>query len=138
VRAGVFAWIAWFSLCILAAPGAASDASPPGVPEFTGLVVDETGALTQDEIFPGRTTGRASGMRWSYALFGLAALVALPFALLAFYLAIGGEDIRTQLTQAAAAGGTIAALIALAGRLGLIAAVKNGLGGRFGGGAGRG
>jgi hypothetical protein len=73
-------------------------------------------------------------MRWSFALFGLAALVALPFALLAFYLAIGGEDMRTQLTQAAAGGGTIAALLALAGRLCLIAAVKIGLGGRFGGG----
>jgi hypothetical protein len=86
-----------------------------------------------------RATGGASRMRWSFALFGLAALVALPFALLAFYLAIGGEDMRTQLTQAAAGGGTIAALLALAGRLGLIAAVKIGLGGRFGGGgAGRG
>ena len=78
------------------------------------------------------------GRRGSKWLFGIAFLIALPFALLALILAIGGEDARTQLIQAAAGGGTLAGILALAARIGLIAAVKVGLGGRFGGGgAGR-
>jgi hypothetical protein len=53
-------------------------------------------------------------------------------------LAAGGEDFHTQLVQAAAGSGSIAAVLALAARVGLIAAVRIGLGGRFGGGgAGR-
>ena len=80
----------------------------------------------------------AGGRRWSLWLFGLAFVVALPFALLALILAVGGEDAKTQLIQAAAGGGTLAGLLALAARVGLIAAVKVGLGGAFGGGgAGR-
>jgi uncharacterized protein len=80
----------------------------------------------------------AGGRRWSLWLFGLAIAVAAPFALLALFLAVGGEEARTQLIQAAAGGGTLAGLIALAARIGLIAAVKVGLGGAFGGGgAGR-
>jgi hypothetical protein len=78
------------------------------------------------------------GKRASVWLFGLAILVAAPFALLALFLAVGGEDARTQLVQAAAGGGTLAGILALAARVGLIAAVKVGLGGLFGGGgAGR-
>jgi len=77
-------------------------------------------------------------IRWSLWFFGLALLVALPFGVLALFLAMGGEDFETQLTQAAAGGGSIAGILALAARYGLFAAVKIGLGGRFGGGgAGR-
>lgn len=84
-------------------------------------------------------SAQAGVIRWSLWCFALAILVALPFALLALVLAVGGEDARTQLTQAAAGGGTIAGILALAARYGLFAAVKVGLGGRFGGGgAGRG
>ena len=80
----------------------------------------------------------SGGRRWSLWLFGLAALVALPFAVFALILAVGGEDLTTQLVQGAAGGGTIAGILALAARLGLIAAIKVGLGGAFGGGgAGR-
>ena len=75
-----------------------------------------------------------SETRWSRWCFGLALLVALPFGLLALVLAAGGDDLQTQLAQAAAGGGSIAGALALAARYGLFAAVKIGLGGRFGGG----
>ncbi|MGZ5124620.1 MAG: TPM domain-containing protein [Burkholderiales bacterium] len=83
---------------------------------------------------------RAAGSRTRCSLwfFGLALLLALPFGLLALLLAAGGEDFHTRLVQAAAGSGSIAAVLALAARVGLFAAVKIGLGGRFGGGgAGR-
>jgi hypothetical protein len=84
-------------------------------------------------------SAQAGGIRWSLWFFGLALLVALPFGLLALVLAVVGEDFQTSLTQAAAGGGSIAGVLALAARYGLLAAVKVGLGGRFGGGgAGRG
>jgi hypothetical protein len=74
--------------------------------------------------------------RWC---FGLALVVTLPLGLLALVLAVVGEDFQTQLLQAAAGGGSIAGVLALAARYGLFAAVRIGLGGRFGGGgAGRG
>jgi len=80
----------------------------------------------------------AGEIRWSLWCFGLALVFALPFAGLALFLAIGGEDLQTQLAQGAAGGGSIAGIVALAARYGLFAAVKIGLGGRFGGGgAGR-
>ncbi len=80
--------------------------------------------------------GRA---RWSRWCFGLALLVALPFGLLALVLAVVGDDLQTQLALAVAGGGSIAGALSLAARFGLFAAVKIGLGGRFGGGgAGRG
>jgi energy-converting hydrogenase Eha subunit G len=80
----------------------------------------------------------AGGMRWSLWLYGLAMLMVLPFAFVALIMSIGGEELRIQIMQAAAGGGSIAGMFALAARLGLIAAVKIGLGGRFGGGgAGR-
>ncbi|MGZ5095205.1 MAG: hypothetical protein ACXWIP_28335, partial [Burkholderiales bacterium] len=76
--------------------------------------------------------------RCSLWFFGLALLLALPFGLLALLLAAGGEDFHTRLVQAAAGSGSITAVLALAARVGLFAAVKVGLGGRFGGGgAGR-
>jgi len=77
--------------------------------------------------------------RWSRWCFGLALLVALPFGLLALVLAAVGDDLQTQLAQAAAGGGSIAGALAFAAKHGLFAAAKIGLGGRFGGGgAGRG
>jgi uncharacterized protein len=77
-------------------------------------------------------------IRWSLWFFGLALLLALPFGVLALFMAMGGEDFQTQLTQAAAGGGSITGILALAARYGLFAAVRIGLGGRFGGGgAGR-
>jgi uncharacterized protein len=84
--------------------------------------------------------GRATGARrrWSLWCFGLAVLLALPFGVLALLLAVGGEEFHTRLVQAAAGSGSIAAVLTLAARVGLIAAVRIGLGGRFGGGgAGR-
>lgn len=88
-----------------------------------------------------RTRGSAARgeVRWSLWFLGLALLLALPFGVLALFLSIGGEDFQTQLAQAAAGGGSVAGILALAARYGLFAAVQIGLGGRFGGGgAGRG
>jgi uncharacterized protein len=85
-----------------------------------------------------RERARGARKRWSLWFFGLALLLTLPLGVLALLLAAGGEDFHTQLVQAAAGSGSIAAVLALAARVGLIAAVRIGLGGRFGGGgAGR-
>lgn len=81
---------------------------------------------------------RFMGVRLSKVFYGLAVLLALPFALLALFLAAGGEDAQTQLVHLAAGGGSIVAILGFAARVGLIAAVRVGLGGLFGGGgAGR-
>jgi len=86
-----------------------------------------------------RGSAARGGIRWSLWFLGLALLLALPFGVLALFLSIGGDDFQTQLAQAAAGGGSIAGILALAARYGLFAAVQIGLGGRFGGGgAGRG
>ena len=88
-----------------------------------------------------RARGSAAhgNIRWSLWFLGLALLLALPFGVLALFLSIAGDDFQTQLAQAAAGGGSIAGILALAARYGLLAAVQIGLGGRFGGGgAGRG
>jgi hypothetical protein len=86
----------------------------------------------------GRERAVGSGTKWSLWFFGFALLLALPFGVLALLLAAGGEEFHTRLVQAAAGSGSIAAVLALAARVGLIAAVRIGLGGRFGGGgAGR-
>jgi len=78
------------------------------------------------------------GRRISLVFYALAALVALPFGLLALFFSVGGEDATMQVAQLATGGGSIAGIVMLAARVGLIAAVKVGLGGRFGGGgAGR-
>jgi hypothetical protein len=74
------------------------------------------------------------GLRPSQWSFLLAALVTLPFGLVALVFAVGGEDVQTQITQGIAGGGSIAGVLALAARVGLITALKVGLGGRFGGG----
>jgi uncharacterized protein len=76
----------------------------------------------------------AVGRRWSVWFFALAVLLVLPFGLLALILAAGGEDARMRLVQAAAGSGSIAAVLALAAKYGLVAAVRVGLGGLFGGG----
>jgi hypothetical protein len=80
------------------------------------------------------SAGQETGVRWSVWIFGLAFLMAVPFGLLALVLAVGGEDLTTQLTHAAVGGGSIGGALMLAARYGLFAAVKIGLGGRFGGG----
>ena len=59
----------------------------------------------------------------------------LCFGVMALFLAVDGEDFEPQLAQAAAAGGSIAGMSALAARYGLFALVRIGPGGRFGGGA---
>jgi hypothetical protein len=74
------------------------------------------------------------GLLPSQWLFLLAALVTLPFGVVALIFAVGGEDLQTQIAQGVAGGGSIAGVLTLAARLGLIAAIKVGLGGAFGGG----
>jgi uncharacterized protein len=81
----------------------------------------------------------SDGFRTAHWFYGLALLLIVPCGVFALLLAIGGEDLQTQIVQGVAGGGTIAGALALAARLGLIAAVRVGLGGTFGGGgAGRG
>jgi hypothetical protein len=119
----------------------------PFMPHPAGIAFAAAGAVTAcaalglylDSRERTRTdSAQAEGIRWSRWFFGLALLVALPFGLLALVLAAVGEDIQTRLAQAAAGGGSIAGVLSLAARYGLFAAVKIGLGGRFGGGgAGR-
>ena len=119
------------------------------VPHPAGIAFAAAGAVTACAALglylDSRERARASsaeaagGIRWSLWFFGLAFLVALPFGILALVLAVGGEDLQTRLTQAAAGGGSIVGALSLAARYGLFAAVKVGLGGAFGGGgAGRG
>ena len=85
-----------------------------------------------------RSSTARRATRWFVWFLGLALLLALPFGVLALFFAIGGNDLQTQLAQAAAGGGSVVGILALAARYGLFAAVKIGLGGRFGGGgAGR-
>jgi uncharacterized protein len=76
--------------------------------------------------------------RWSLWLVGLALLVILPVALLMLVQAILGEDFQTQLTRAAAGGGSLGAALWWAARHGFFAALKIGLGGKFGGGGAEG
>jgi uncharacterized membrane protein YgcG len=81
---------------------------------------------------------RSEGLRTAHWFFGLALLLIVPLGLVALILAIGGEDLQTRITQGVAGGGSIAAALGLAARYGVIAAVRVGLGGAFGGGgAGR-
>ena len=81
-----------------------------------------------------QSAGSAGGMRASHWVFGLALLIIVPLGLIALILAIGGEDLQTRITQAAVGGGSIGGVLMLAARVGLFAAIKVGLGGRFGGG----
>ena len=104
---------------------------------IAGLVT----ALTAVGLYLGareRLGHRWRGRRLSLVFYGAALFIALPFALLALFLSFGGEDAATQLAQAAAGGGSLAAILGIAARVGLIAVAKVGLGGLFGGGgAGR-
>jgi hypothetical protein len=80
----------------------------------------------------------SDSFRAAHWFYGLALLLIVPCGVFALLLAVGGEDLQTQIVQGVAGGGTIAGALALAARLGLIAAVRVGLGGAFGGGgAGR-
>jgi len=76
----------------------------------------------------------SGGRRWSLWFYGLAFLAALPFMLLALVLSVLGEDLNRRIIQGAAGGGSLTGMLWLAARLGLLAAIKTGLGGRFGGG----
>jgi uncharacterized protein len=111
----------------------------PFVPDPLRLALSAAGLITALVALglyaDGRETARpAPGRRWSAWFFSLAALLALPLGVLALLLAIGGDDFHTRLMQAAAGSGSIAAVVALAAKYGLIAALRVGLGGLFGGG----
>jgi hypothetical protein len=67
-------------------------------------------------------------------LIGLALLLVAPFAGFLLFQAALGENVQARLTEAAAGGGSLAGLLGWALRSGFFAAVKIGLGGRFGGG----
>jgi uncharacterized protein len=110
----------------------------PFVADPAGVALAVAGAVTACAAL-GLYLDSRGRTRWSRWCFGLALVVTLPLGLLALVLAVVGEDLQTQLAQAAAGGGSIAGALLLAARYGLFAAVKIGLGGRFGGGgAGRG
>lgn len=80
----------------------------------------------------------AKGISWSLWLTALALLVVLPFAGLLLVQSALGVDLRTQLAQAAAGGGSLGGLVWWAARQGFFAALSVGLGGRFGGGGAEG
>ena len=118
----------------------------PFRPDPLGIALSAAAAVTASAALglylDSRERARGSAargeIRWSLWCFALAFLLALPFGVLALFLSIAGEDFETQLGQAAAGGGSIAGILALAARYGLFAAARIGLGGRFGGGgAGR-
>ena len=124
-------------ILVVAAVALAPFMPHPGRMAFTAAAV-VTACTALGFYLDSRERARGARRRWSLWCFGLALLLALPFSVLALLLAAGGEDFHTQLVQAAAGSGSIAAVLALAARVGLIAAVRIGLGGRFGGGgAGR-
>ena len=103
---------------------------------FTALVA---AALYLDSRERTRSPTHEGKSRYSLWLIGLAIAIAVPFGLLVLVQAALGGDLRTQLTHAAAGGGTIGGVLMWAARLGFFTAVNIGLGGRFGGGgAGRG
>ena len=52
------AWISWLIVCVLAAAGFASAATPSAVPEATSLLVDQAAALTESERAAGRNARR--------------------------------------------------------------------------------
>lgn len=120
----------------------------PFIPHPAGMAFAASGALTAcialSLYLDARERSRAQsrqggGVRWSLWIVGLVLLVVLPFALMSLAFAFAGEDLKTQIIQAAAGGGSLTGIAWLAARVGLFAAVKVGLGGLFGGGgAGRG
>lgn len=71
--------------------------------------------------------------RWSLWMVGLALLLVVPVGVLLLLQAALGTDFNTQLAHAAAGGGSLAGVIWWAVRMGFFAALRIGLGGRFGG-----
>ena len=103
---------------------------------FTALIAL---ALYLDARERAHEHARDGAMRWSLWLVGIALVIALPFGLLLLVQAVLGEDFQSRITQAAAGGGSLGAVLWWAARHGFFSALKIGLGGRFGGGgAGRG
>ncbi|HKA45953.1 MAG TPA: TPM domain-containing protein [Burkholderiales bacterium] len=105
----------------------------PFIPDPGAIAFAVAGAVTACAALGLYLDSRGQA-RWARRCFGIAVLVALPCGLLALVLAAVGDDLQMQLAQAAAGGGSIAGALSLAARYGLFAAVKIGLGGRFGGG----
>ena len=86
-----------------------------------------------------KATGQTGGIPWSLVLGILSVLAVVPFALLALVRAATGDDWQQQLIDVASGGGALTGVALFAARLGLLGALKVGLGGLFGGGgAGRG
>jgi hypothetical protein len=116
------------------------------VAEPTRLAFGIAGAFTAlvalSLYMDSRETARAAAgeqvTRWSLWVVGLALLVIVPVALLMLVQAVLGQDFQTQLTRAAAGGGSLGAALWWAARHGFFAALKIGLGGRFGGGGAEG
>lgn len=102
---------------------------------FTALIA---ASLYLDSRESRRMASGESVTRWSLWLIGLALLVALPVGLLMLVQAMLGADFQTRLVQAAAGGGSLGGALWWAARHGFFAALKIGLGGRFGGGGAEG
>jgi uncharacterized protein len=80
-----------------------------------------------------------AGRQWSVVLCCASLLAIVPFALLALVRAATGDDWHQQLIDAVSGGGALTGGAWFAARIGLLATLKVGLGGLFGGGgAGRG
>jgi uncharacterized protein len=113
-------------------------ALPPFVPG-QGTIALAVATLVTASAALGLWLESRHSMRWARWCFGFALFVTVPFALLALVMSAVGDELEVQIAQAAAGGGSLAGALAFAAKHGLLAAVKIGLGGRFGGGgAGRG
>jgi uncharacterized protein len=115
----------------------------PFVADPTGIAFSAAGAFTAlvalALYLDAHERSCEGAKRWSLWLIGIALVIAVPFGLLVLVQAVIGDDFHTQLTQAAAGGGTVGGILWWAARLGFFTALNVGLGGRFGGGgAGRG
>jgi uncharacterized protein len=102
---------------------------------FTALVAL---SLYMDSREQRRIKSGEPATRWSLWLVGLALLIMVPIGLLMLVQAVLGEDFQTQLARAAAGGGSLGAVLWWAARHGFFAALKIGLGGKFGGGGAEG
>lgn len=78
--------------------------------------------------------GLQSAVRLSHWLTGIALVLVVPFGLFLLFRSATGAATLADLKQAVAGGGSIAGVIAWAIRSSFFAALKIGLGGRFGGG----
>jgi uncharacterized protein len=102
---------------------------------FTALVAL---SLYMDSRETERIAAGEAATRWSLWIVGLALLAVVPVALLMFLQAALGADFHTRIAQAAAGGGSLSGVLWWAARNGFFAALKIGLGGRFGGGGAEG